>query len=89
MAADRRTLIIAAVAMVALIAVGVASSALLTGSACDRLEPSPLELTTDGADLPTAVESAFSDVDEQRREEVVSQLRALEGELGAISALVR
>ncbi|MFP4635148.1 MAG: hypothetical protein ACLFRD_04735 [Nitriliruptoraceae bacterium] len=89
MAADRRTLIIAAVAMVALIAVGVASSALLTGSACDRLEPSPLELTADGTDLPTAVESAFSDVDEQRREEVESQLRALEGELGAISALVR
>lgn len=89
MAADRRTLIVASIAMVALIAVGIVSSALLTGSACDRLAPSPVELTTAGTDLATVVEAAFSDVDEQRREEVVSQLRALEDELGGLNAVVR
>lgn len=39
MSADRRTLVIAAVAMVVLIAVGVASAAVFTTSACEALQP--------------------------------------------------
>lgn len=43
LSADKRTLAVAALAMVVMIAVGAVSAALFTGSACDALEPSARE----------------------------------------------
>jgi hypothetical protein len=71
--ADRRTLTIALVVMVALVAVGVGSAALLTRSACTRLGASPPR--------PPATGTAF----EADGEAVVAALAA---ELGPVTGIV-
>ena len=87
MAADRRTLVIAAVAMVALIAIGVVSSALFTASACEAIEPAPVEPTGYGTAVDGALEQAFSDLDQPGRDRMAATVESLSGQLGSVSAV--
>lgn len=87
MSADRRTLIIAASAMVALIAVGVVSSALFTASACDAIDPSPVELTAHGADVAAATEQALPELDADGRGQLHDEIDALADLLGPVSSV--
>lgn len=87
MAADRRTLVIAALAMVALVAIGVVSSALFTASACEAINPSPVELSFYGTDVDAALKQAFTDLDEAGRDRMAATLEALGEQLGPVSAV--
>jgi hypothetical protein len=82
LSADRRTLVIAAVAMVVLIAVGVVSAAVFTRSACGAVTP---ELVATGNGGPAAVDGqieavladALPGLDEQQLAELVDGLAVL------------
>lgn len=80
MAGDRRTLVIAAVAMVALVAVGAVSNALFARSACTVLEPEVAAAPVT-SDLTAVVRAAFADDDDQHDMliEVVTELAAALG----------
>jgi hypothetical protein len=85
LSADRRTLIIAAVAMVVLVAVGVVSAAIFTRSACGAVTP---ELVAAGNGGPAAVDGqdaavlaeALPGLDQQQLTDLVDALAVLGGD---------
>ncbi len=79
MSADRRTLVIAAAAMVVLVGVGVVSSAIFTRSACRALEPEPVAAPVAGADVEAVLGGAFDDVDGDVIGQVTERLGTLVG----------
>ena len=93
LSADRRTLVIAAVAMVVLIAVGVVSAAIFTRSACGAVTP---ELVAPGNGGPAAVDDqhaavlaeALPGLDEERLAELVEGLAALGGDTATTEEVV-
>ncbi len=94
MAADRRTLLLAGAAMVALVAVGVVSGALFARSACATIGPEAVagaEVLA-GADLAAtapaaAVAEALGDADPEQVAELEAALTALSGQLGDLTAI--
>ncbi len=89
MAADRRTLIIAGVAMVALILVGVVTSAVFTGSACDAIAPSPVDAGSAGTDVPGVLADAFPDASDTELEAMADDLTTLADDLGPITGIAQ
>jgi hypothetical protein len=85
LAADRRTLVIAAVAMVALISVGVVSAALFTGSACDDLAPGEVAVAAASSDVRQVVDEAFGELDEDGRDAIVDDVSELASQLGPVT----
>ncbi|MCC5947967.1 MAG: hypothetical protein JJT89_05880 [Nitriliruptoraceae bacterium] len=82
MAADRRTLFIAVLAMIGLVATGVVSAALFTGSACDDIEPTPVARGVADAEVERVVQAAFPDADGALVAAIVAQLEGLTDVLG-------
>jgi hypothetical protein len=79
MSADRRTLVVAAGAMVVLVAVGVVGAALFTRSACEGLEPEAVPPGISDGDTGTVLAEAFDDVDAGVVARLVDRLEALAG----------
>lgn len=79
MSADRRTLAVAAVAMVVLVAVGVVSASVFTGSACDALVPDAVPAPAAGEDVEAVLAEALGDLDGQQLDLVVDGLESLAG----------
>lgn len=86
MAADRRTLVIGAVAMVALVLLGVVSGSLFAGSACDGIAPQAVTppSATGGLDL---LDAALDELDEAALAELRGQLLALSDQLGTVTGV--
>lgn len=85
MAADRRTLVVAAAAMVLLIGLGVVSAALFTGSACADIEPDHVDASVVGTSVPEVVEQAFTASDEAAREAIVAGVSSAAELLGPVT----
>lgn len=88
--ADKRTLLIASVVMVALVLVGVVSAALFTGTACGSIEPDPVAAGAVGAglaDVDAVLDVAFPDLDDTTRGDMVDALRGLEEQLGRLAGI--
>lgn len=79
MSADRRTLAVAAVAMVVLVGVGVVSASIFTRSACEGLTLNPVPAATSGGDVDAVLEEALADVDEEVVGRTVERLESLAG----------
>lgn len=79
LSADRRTLLIAAVAMVVLIAVGVASAAMFTSSACGLVVPEPVEAGRADGDVTAVLAGALPGLDDGTVEAVAAELEQLAG----------
>lgn len=77
MSADRRTLAIAAAAMVVLVGVGVVGAAIFTRSACGALDPEPVPAGTAAGDVGAVLGEAFEDVDDDVRGRLVEDLESL------------
>lgn len=89
LAADKRTLVIGAIATVALVLTGVVSAALFTTSACDALEPDPLpaDVVGAGAEPGVVLDEAFGDIDGAGTEVLGAALDTLADELGALTGV--
>jgi hypothetical protein len=87
LAADRRTLIIAVVAMVVLVAVGVGSAAVFTRSACTRIGPDPLAAGAAGTGVEEVLSAAFADADDAVLESMSNGVTALAGVLGPVRGM--
>lgn len=74
LSADRRVLVVGAVAMVALILVGVVSAALFTRSACGRIVPDPVLPRAAGAEIGSVVDAALPDLFDDERDVLVEFL---------------
>ena len=81
MSADKRTIVIAAVAMVALVAVGFVSASFFTTSACAVVEPSLVDGAVAGADAEAVVDEVFDDA-----ESALTAIAALEDAIGPLVA---
>jgi hypothetical protein len=86
MAADRRTLVIGALAMVGLVLVGVVSGSLFARSACDDITPRGVTAPVAGGDLGLLA-SALGGLDDDELTALRSELTALTGELGSITGV--
>lgn len=84
LAADRRTLIIGAIALVVLLLIGVVSAAVFTRSACDGIAPAPVAARTAGVDLDAALAAGLPGLDAEARAGVADGLAALAAELGPL-----
>ena len=74
LSADRRVLVVGAIAMVALILVGVVSAALFTRSACGRIVPDPVLPRAGGADVESVIDEALPDLFDDERSVLVEFL---------------
>lgn len=86
MAADKRTLVIALIAMFSLVLVGVVSAAVFTTSACAALDPDPVSDRIAGTDVDAALDGAFGG-DEATRVAAVSAIDTLTGLLGPVTGV--
>ncbi len=86
MAADRRTLVIGALAMAGLVLVGVVSGSLFARSACDDIAPRAVSLPAAGNDLELLA-SALPGLDDDELASLRAELRALSDELGSITGV--
>lgn len=86
MSADRRTLVIGAVAMVGLVLVGVVSGSLFASSACDDITPRAIEVPVAGSDLDL-LSSALDGLDADDLAALRADLTALAGELGTVTGV--
>lgn len=82
LSADRRTLLIAVIAMVVLIAVGVTSAAIFTRSACGAVEPGAVAAGTAGDDLPAVLAEALPGLEPGELDRLVAGLGARDGDGG-------
>ncbi len=83
MAADRRVLVLAVIAMVVLVGLGVGSAALMTGSACDTIVPDPVPRGPAGpADGVEQVLSEADGFDEELRGSVRDAIATLGARAG-------
>jgi hypothetical protein len=87
LAADRRTLIIAVVAMVVLVAIGVGSAAVFTRSACARIGPDPVAAGAAGTGVEEVLSAAFADADDATLESMANGVTALAGVLGPVRGM--
>ncbi|MFO7962189.1 MAG: hypothetical protein R6U94_14720 [Nitriliruptoraceae bacterium] len=86
MAADRRTLVIGALAMVGLVLVGVVSGSLFASSACDDITPRAVTVPAAGSDLGL-LGSALDGLDEDELASLRAELTSLTDELGSITGV--
>jgi hypothetical protein len=86
MAADRRTLVIGALAMVGLVLVGVVSGSLFARSACDDITPRGVAAPVAGGDLDLLA-SALDGLDDDELTTLRAELTALGTELGSITGV--
>jgi hypothetical protein len=84
MSADRRTLVTAAVAMVALIIVGVVGAAIFTRSACSVLVPSPVASSGPSGDVDAVLGEALGDLSDEDRGRLLDGLEGLAGAGGGV-----
>ena len=89
MAADRRTLVIAGVAMVVLILVGAVTSAVFTGSACDAIAPSTVDAGSAGTDVEGVLADAFPDASDTELAAMAADLADLADDLGPITGVAQ
>jgi hypothetical protein len=85
MSADRRTLITAALAMVALIIVGVVGAAIFTRSACSVIAPEPVAAPGPSGDVEAVLAEALGDLSEQERTGLLDGLQILAGGDGEVA----
>jgi hypothetical protein len=86
MAADRRTLVIGALAMVGLVLVGVVSGSLFARSACDDITPRAVTVPVAGGDLDL-LGSALDSLDDDALTALRAELTALTAELGSVTGV--
>jgi len=86
MSADRRTLVIGAVAMVGLVLVGVVSGSLFARSACADIAPQPVA-SPDASDDPELLTSALGALPAQRAAAIRGALDDLTAALGPITGV--
>jgi hypothetical protein len=86
LAADRRTIVIAVVVMVALVLVGVVSGSLFARSACRLLAPEGLTATV-ASDPDLVVAAAFPEASDATANALVDAITDLAGELGPLTAV--
>jgi hypothetical protein len=87
LAADKRTLIIAVIAMIVLVSVGVVSAAVFTGSACQDASPSFTSPTAASPDASAGLEAAFPAAEAAQRAAFDAQLSDLADRLGPITGV--
>jgi hypothetical protein len=85
MSADRRTLATAALAMVALIIVGVVGAAIFTRSACAVVAPEPVTAPGPSADVDAVLAEALGDLSEEQRTRLLDGLEGLAGPDGGVA----
>jgi hypothetical protein len=86
LAADRRTIVIAVVVMVALVLVGVVSGSLFARSACRDLAPTPAVAPV-ASDPDLVVAAAFPLLDPTEADVLVDAVTDLAGELGPLTGI--
>lgn len=86
MAADRRTLLIGALAMAGLVLVGVVSGSLFASSACDGIAPRAIAVPAAGSDLDL-LGSALEGLDDEVLGTVRAEVTALADELGSVTGV--
>lgn len=79
LSADRRTLVIAAVAMVVLIAVGVASASMFTSSACSLVVPDPVDAGRADGDVTAVLADSLPGLDDDTVDGVAAEIDQLAG----------
>jgi hypothetical protein len=84
MSADRRTLITAAVAMVALILVGVVGAQIFTRSACGVIAPEAGSPGVSGSDIGPVLAEALDDLSEEERAQLLAGLEVVAGAGGQV-----
>jgi hypothetical protein len=94
LSADRRTLVIAAAAMVALIAIGVVSAAVFTRSACGAVTPELVAMNDGGrgavdGQIEATLADALSGLDEQQVAELLDGLALLGDDEASPEAVLR
>jgi hypothetical protein len=88
LAADKRTLVIALVAMVLLVSVGVVSAAVFTGSACQDISPSPVTTSPVASGEVTAgLRAAFPAAGDEQLAGFEAQLTGLAEQLGPVTGV--
>lgn len=83
-AADVRTMVIAAAAMVLLVVAGVVSASVFAGPVCDRLAPAPLDPPPVAGPGPDAVTAGLADGERDRVGRVIERLSS---EFGVVSGV--
>lgn len=88
LSADRRVLVVGAIAMVALVLVGVVSAAVFTRSACGRIVPDPVLPRAGGPDVAAAVDEGLAGLFDDERATLIEFLTGSEttGRLGDVVA---
>jgi uncharacterized membrane protein len=85
MSADRRTLVTAALAMVALIIVGVVGAAIFTRSACAVIAPETVAVPGPSGDVEAVLAGALGDLSEEERTGLLRGLERLAGAGGEVA----
>jgi hypothetical protein len=85
LAADRRTIVIAVVAVVALVLVGITSAALFSPSACSTIEPSAVAPRAAGSDLAGVLPAALPGLTDDQRDTLLDAVSELATSLGPLS----
>ncbi len=85
LAADRRTMVIGAVVVVAMLLVGLTSAALFTRSACAAIEPDAVVDRVAGKDLEAALAAGLPDLGEASRSAIGEAIGDLAAHLGPLS----
>jgi hypothetical protein len=85
LAADRRTIVIAVVAVVALVLVGITSAALFSPSACSTIEPSAVAPRAAGSDLAGVLPVALPGLTDDQRDALLDAVSELATSLGPLS----
>lgn len=86
LAADRRTIVIAVVVMVALVLVGVVSGSLFARSACRDLAPTATQAPV-ASDPDLVVAAAFPELDPAAADDLVEAITDLAGTLGPLTGI--
>jgi outer membrane protein assembly factor BamB len=86
LAADRRTIVIAVVVMIALVLVGVVSGSLFARSACRDLAPTATQAPV-ASDPDLVVAAAFPGLDAAEADELVEAVTELAGTLGPLTGI--
>jgi hypothetical protein len=86
LAADRRTIVIAAVVMVALVLVGVVSGSLFARSACRDLAPTATQAPV-ASDPDLVIAAAFPQLEPAAADGLVDAITELAGELGPLTGI--
>ena len=87
LAADKRTMIVALVAMIVLVSVGIVSAAVFTGSACQDVSPSPVSPVGASDEVDRALAIAFPDAEDDASTAIEAQLEAVGEQLGAVTGV--